>query len=164
MWVQVFPCFPMWVRVFNLHFFDKMKSCRHKRYRYLILSWFRAGGGDLIGRRRGFQPPEKVHQNCKSRDRQAVENLRFLRVLRTRDRIARASRLLPNRKPGPGRVHPKTRTPRRDGRSPRWPAPGRQSPPRSPPHSEACGAPRSSGHPSAACVSPRRTSPCSGGP
>ena len=21
----------MWVRVFNLHFFDKMKSCRHKR-------------------------------------------------------------------------------------------------------------------------------------
>jgi len=35
--------------------FDKMKSCRHKRYRHLILSWFRAGGSDLIGRRRGIQ-------------------------------------------------------------------------------------------------------------
>ena len=34
---------------------DKMKSCRHKRYRHLILNWFRAGGGDLIGRRRGIQ-------------------------------------------------------------------------------------------------------------
>ena len=32
----------MWVRVFNLHFPDKMKSCRHKRHRHLILSWFRA--------------------------------------------------------------------------------------------------------------------------
>jgi len=69
----------MWVRVFNLHFpdkmkscrhkrrgcefshvgasfqlalaFDTMKSCRHKRYRHLILNWFRAGGSDLIGRR-----------------------------------------------------------------------------------------------------------------
>ena len=33
----------MWVRVFNLHFPDKMtrsKSCRHKRYRNLILTDF----------------------------------------------------------------------------------------------------------------------------
>ena len=32
-----------------------MKSCCHKTYRHLILSWFRTGGGDLIGRRRGTQ-------------------------------------------------------------------------------------------------------------
>ena len=32
----------MWVRVFNLHFFDKMKSRRHKERWHLILSWFRA--------------------------------------------------------------------------------------------------------------------------
>ena len=35
--------FPMWVRVFNLHFPDTMtrsKSCRHKRYRNLILTDF----------------------------------------------------------------------------------------------------------------------------
>jgi len=39
--------FPMWVRVFNLHFFDKMKSCRHKRYRHLILDWFLASAFQL---------------------------------------------------------------------------------------------------------------------
>ena len=73
MWVQVFQLalprqdgilspqrdvgasFPMWVRVFNLHFPDKMKSRRHKTYRNLTLDWFRTGGGDLIGRRRGIQ-------------------------------------------------------------------------------------------------------------
>ena len=37
------------------HAFDKMKSCRHKRDRNLILDWFRTGGGDLIGPRRGIQ-------------------------------------------------------------------------------------------------------------
>ena len=39
--------FPMWVRVFNLHFSDKMKSCRHKRYRHLILHWFLASAFQL---------------------------------------------------------------------------------------------------------------------
>jgi len=34
---------------------DKMKSCHHKTYRHLILNWFRSGGNDLIGRRRGIQ-------------------------------------------------------------------------------------------------------------
>jgi len=33
----------------------RWKSCRHKTYRHLILNWFRAGGSDLIGRRRGLQ-------------------------------------------------------------------------------------------------------------
>ena len=50
-------CVPslLWVQVFQLaHAFDKMKSCRHKTYRHLILSWFRSGGNDLIGRRRGI--------------------------------------------------------------------------------------------------------------
>ena len=47
--------FELWVRVFNLHFSDTMKSCRHKRYRNLILDWFRTGDNDLIGRRRGIQ-------------------------------------------------------------------------------------------------------------
>jgi len=37
------------------HAFDKMKSCRHKRSRHPILNWFRTGGNDLIGRRRGIQ-------------------------------------------------------------------------------------------------------------
>ena len=37
----------MWVRVFNLHFSDKMKSCRHKTYRHLILSWFQASVFEL---------------------------------------------------------------------------------------------------------------------
>jgi|GEM_PF-1659774 len=32
-----------------------MKSCRHKRCRHVILNWFRTGGNDLIGRRRGIQ-------------------------------------------------------------------------------------------------------------
>jgi len=33
--------FSMWVQVFQLALaFDKMKSCRHKRYRNLILNWF----------------------------------------------------------------------------------------------------------------------------
>ena len=51
MWVQVFPC---GCEFSNLHFPDKMKSCRHKRHRHLILNWFRTGGGDLVGRRRGI--------------------------------------------------------------------------------------------------------------
>ena len=46
MWVQVFPCgcefFPCGCEFSNLHFPDKMKSCRHKKYRHLILSWFQA--------------------------------------------------------------------------------------------------------------------------
>jgi len=50
--LQVFPC---GCKFSNLHFPDKMKSCRHKSHRYLILSWFRAGDSDLIGRRRGLQ-------------------------------------------------------------------------------------------------------------
>jgi len=45
----------LWVRVFNLHFPETMKSCRHKSYRHPILNWFRTGGGDLIGLRRGIQ-------------------------------------------------------------------------------------------------------------
>ena len=39
---EVGASFPMWVRVFNLHFPDKMKSRRHKEGWHLILSWFRA--------------------------------------------------------------------------------------------------------------------------
>ena len=31
--------------------FDKMKSCRHKRYRHLILSWFRARFFRIVGAR-----------------------------------------------------------------------------------------------------------------
>ena len=58
--LQVFPCgckfSNLWVQVFQLALaFDKMKSCRHKRHRHLILKRFRAGGSDLIGRRRGIQ-------------------------------------------------------------------------------------------------------------
>jgi len=45
----------MWVQVFNLHFPDKMKSRRHKRYRHLILSWFRAENIPQILLRRIFQ-------------------------------------------------------------------------------------------------------------
>ena len=73
MWLQVFnlqdrqdeilspqerwaASFPMWVQVFNLHLpSTRWRSCRHKRHRHLILHWFRTGGSDLIGRRRGIQ-------------------------------------------------------------------------------------------------------------
>ena len=54
--------FPMWVRVFpcGCEFSTctsptRWKSCRHKRHRHLTLNWFRTGGNDLIGRRRGIQ-------------------------------------------------------------------------------------------------------------
>jgi hypothetical protein len=50
--LQVFPC---GCKFSNLHFPDKIKSCRHKRHRHLVLSWFRSGGNNLIGRRRGIQ-------------------------------------------------------------------------------------------------------------
>jgi len=51
LWVHIFPCGCK----FSTCRIDKMESCRHKRHRHLILSWFRAGGSDLIGRRRGIQ-------------------------------------------------------------------------------------------------------------
>jgi len=67
--LQVFPCGCEFSHVgasFQLALpFDKMeilspqetrwKSCRHKRYRHLILNWFRTGGGDLVGSCRGIQ-------------------------------------------------------------------------------------------------------------
>ena len=50
--LQVFPCGCEFSTCTSP---TRWKSCRHKRYRHLILNWFRTGGGDLIGRRRGIQ-------------------------------------------------------------------------------------------------------------
>ena len=53
-----------WVRVFPSHVGASFQLAlpRHdenlvatKRYQHLILDWFRTGGGDLVGRRRGIQ-------------------------------------------------------------------------------------------------------------
>ena len=57
--------------------FDTMKSCRHKRYRHLILNEFRTGGGDLVGPRRGIQRQDET-------DRQ--ENLWLENAARPRNR------------------------------------------------------------------------------
>ena len=37
-----------------------MKSCRHKRYRHLILNWFRAGGVISSGVDEGFSGKAKL--------------------------------------------------------------------------------------------------------
>ena len=51
-WVRVCPCGCEFSTCTSP---TRWKSCRHKRYRHLILNWFRTGGNDLIGRRRGIQ-------------------------------------------------------------------------------------------------------------
>ena len=66
----------MWVRVSNLHFPDKMKSCRHKAYRQLILNGFRSGVNDLIGRCQGIQRQGEINRQKSTLHRQPEQYAR----------------------------------------------------------------------------------------
>ena len=71
---------------------DTMKSCRHKRYRHLILNWFRTGGGDLIGRRRGIQRQGETDRK---------KSVRLENAARHRNRT-----VSPDEEPCPSRKYP----------------------------------------------------------
>ena len=70
----------MWRRVFNLPYRrskpDKMKSCRHKAYRHLILNGFRSGVNDLIGRCQGIQRQGEINRQKSTLHRQPEQYAR----------------------------------------------------------------------------------------